>query len=232
MIQLVFDADDAADALDERPVEVGYSSHEGAEKAAWDDDKLEIVGGTHPVVYPAAGSHANKFTDAAVPRQLGRGRGRLRRHAGTASRDHARGPHDPERSRGRRRCVPVDHVRGTMGRAAEGLLQRADRPQHEDAVADPDRMVGGLARSQLRRADRRPARHERHRLLLLRRRARLGCADLAASEPACGVHRPREPPRAVRLRRDQGDLDAGCRSSGRRAGARGARSSPRPPRCT
>ena len=64
MIQLVFDAADAADALDERPVEVGYSSHEGAEKAAWDDDKLEIVGGTHPVVYPAAGSHANKFTDA------------------------------------------------------------------------------------------------------------------------------------------------------------------------
>ena len=64
MIQLVFDADDAADALDERPVEVGYSSHEGAEKAAWDDDKLEIVGGTHPVVYPAAGSHANKFTEA------------------------------------------------------------------------------------------------------------------------------------------------------------------------
>ena len=64
MIQLVFDADDAADALDERPSEVGYSSHEGAEKAAWDDDKLEIVGGTHPVVYPAAGSHANKFTEA------------------------------------------------------------------------------------------------------------------------------------------------------------------------
>src|SRR5262249_14904845 len=28
------------------------------------DDKLTIVGGTHPVVYPAAGSHANKFTEA------------------------------------------------------------------------------------------------------------------------------------------------------------------------
>ncbi len=154
MIQLVFDADDAADALDERPVEVGYSSHEGAEKAAWDDDKLEIVGGTHPVVYPAAGSHANKFTDGAVPRQLGRGRGRLRRHSRAASRAHAGRPHDPERRRGRRRGVPVDHVRGTVGRAAEGLLQRADRPQHEDAVADADRVVGGLARSQLRRADR------------------------------------------------------------------------------
>jgi hypothetical protein len=64
MIQLVFDASDAAEALNEDPVEVGYSSHEGAERADWGDDKLELVDGTHPVVYPAAGSHANKFTDA------------------------------------------------------------------------------------------------------------------------------------------------------------------------
>ena len=215
MIQLVFDAADAADALDERPVEVGYSSHEGAEKAAWDDDKLEIVGGTHPVVYPAAGSHANKFTDALY---LGSSA-----EAGVGC-DDTRGPHRaltpdvltiPSDRSGRRRGVPVDHVRGTVGRAAEGLLQRADRSQHEDAVADADRVVGGLARSQLRRADRRCARDERHRLLLLRRRARLGCAGLAAPKPTRGVHRPREPPRSVRLRRDQGDLDAGGRSSGR-----------------
>jgi hypothetical protein len=64
MIQLVFDAADAEDAIGEPPVEVGYSSHEGAERAAWDDDKLELVDETHPVVFPAAGSHANKFTDA------------------------------------------------------------------------------------------------------------------------------------------------------------------------
>ena len=64
MIQLVFAADDAREALDEEPVEVGFSSHEGAERAEWDDEKLEIVEGTHPVVYPAAGSHANKFTEA------------------------------------------------------------------------------------------------------------------------------------------------------------------------
>ena len=168
MIQLVFDADDAADALDERPVEVGYSSHEGAEKAAWDDDKLEIVGGTHPVVYPAAGSHANKFTDALYLGSSAEAGRRLRRHARAAPRDHAGRPDDPERRRGRRGGVPVDHVRGTVGRAAEGLLQRADRPQHEDAVADADRVVGGLARSQLRRADRGRARDGRHRLLLLR----------------------------------------------------------------
>ena len=64
MIQLVFEADDARAALDDEPVSVGYSSHEGAEEAEWGEEKLEVVDGTHPVVYPAAGSHANKFTEA------------------------------------------------------------------------------------------------------------------------------------------------------------------------
>ena len=64
MIQLVFEADDARAALDRKPVSVGFSSHEGAEEAAWGEEKLEVVDGTHPVVYPAAGSHANKFTEA------------------------------------------------------------------------------------------------------------------------------------------------------------------------
>jgi hypothetical protein len=64
MIQLVFDARDVDGALDQKPVEIGYSSHEGAERADWGDDELELVGGTHPVVYPAAGSHANKYTEA------------------------------------------------------------------------------------------------------------------------------------------------------------------------
>jgi hypothetical protein len=63
MIQLVFDAADARGARSVDPAEVGYSSHEGAERASWDDEKLELVGG-RPVVYPAAGSHANKFGDA------------------------------------------------------------------------------------------------------------------------------------------------------------------------
>jgi hypothetical protein len=64
MIQLVFGARDAREALEQKPVAVGYSSHEGAERADWGDDKLELVDGAHPVVYPAAGSHANKFTEA------------------------------------------------------------------------------------------------------------------------------------------------------------------------
>jgi hypothetical protein len=63
-VQLVLDASTAAEPLSRTPIGVGYSSHEGSELADWDDDKLELVGGTHPVVYPAAGSHANKYTEA------------------------------------------------------------------------------------------------------------------------------------------------------------------------
>jgi hypothetical protein len=85
MIQLVFDADDAAEALTTEPVAVGYSSHEGAERANWGDEKLELVDDTHPVVYPAAGSHANKFTEALY---LGSSA-----EAGVGC-DDTRGPHD------------------------------------------------------------------------------------------------------------------------------------------
>jgi hypothetical protein len=61
MIQLNFDAGTAHAALSQKPVSVGYSQHEGAERAAWDDPKLTLVDGTHPVVHPAAGAHANFF---------------------------------------------------------------------------------------------------------------------------------------------------------------------------
>ena len=63
-IQLVFEARDAREALGREPVSIGYSQHEGAERADWDDDKLELVNGLRPVVYPAAGSHANFFDDS------------------------------------------------------------------------------------------------------------------------------------------------------------------------
>jgi hypothetical protein len=64
MIQLVFRARDVQDALSRDPVSIGYSQHEGAEEADWDDDRLELVDGRRPVVYPAAGSHANFFEEA------------------------------------------------------------------------------------------------------------------------------------------------------------------------
>ncbi len=63
MIQLMFDASTASEALERSPTEAGYSQHEGAERAAWNDDKLQKRG-THPIVFPGRGSHANYFEQA------------------------------------------------------------------------------------------------------------------------------------------------------------------------
>ena len=97
VIQLVFAASDATQALDQTPLEVGYSQHEGLEVAAWDDPKLQLVQGSHPVVYPAAGSHAN-FYDSAL-------------YLGTSAEqgfgcDDTRGPSDEVRPRVA--VIPVD----------------------------------------------------------------------------------------------------------------------------
>jgi hypothetical protein len=62
-IQLNFDATTAAEALEQDPTQVAYSQHEGAERAEWGDDKLEIADDTHPVVHVAAGSHANYYDE-------------------------------------------------------------------------------------------------------------------------------------------------------------------------
>ncbi|MEX2447612.1 MAG: hypothetical protein WD404_02580 [Solirubrobacterales bacterium] len=69
-MQVVFEASDPRRALAEGPSEVGLFQHGGGEKAAWSDGKVEKEG-THPVVYPAAGSHAT-FYDAAVYVENGR----------------------------------------------------------------------------------------------------------------------------------------------------------------
>jgi hypothetical protein len=64
MIQIDFRAGTARRALRVSPELVGYSQHEAAERAAWGSKKLKLVAGTHPVVYPAIGSHANYFSSA------------------------------------------------------------------------------------------------------------------------------------------------------------------------
>ena len=63
MIQLVFHAADAAAALETHPYEVAFSQHEGGERAAWEDTKLQ-KDGTHPIAYPGGGSHANYYSTA------------------------------------------------------------------------------------------------------------------------------------------------------------------------
>jgi hypothetical protein len=63
-MQLSFESNTTAGALDEEPSEVIVFQHAGGERASWEEGKVQKQG-THPVVYPAAGSHAT-FYDSAV----------------------------------------------------------------------------------------------------------------------------------------------------------------------
>ena len=62
-MQIAFDADTAAQALKQGPSRIAVFQHGGGEAVDWDDDEVEKEG-THPVVYPAAGSHATFFESA------------------------------------------------------------------------------------------------------------------------------------------------------------------------
>jgi hypothetical protein len=61
-IAIEFATPSARTALNQQPALVVYGQHYGAETASWDDDKLEKVDGTHPVVYVSAGSHASQYS--------------------------------------------------------------------------------------------------------------------------------------------------------------------------
>lgn len=60
MVQLVFEATSAAEALDREPVQIGFAQHGGGELASWNDDKL-ARDGDRIIVHPAVGSHATYF---------------------------------------------------------------------------------------------------------------------------------------------------------------------------
>lgn len=62
-MQIVFLADSAQEALTTEPAEIGLFQHAGGEKARWDHEKVEKEG-THPVVFPGAGSHATFYESA------------------------------------------------------------------------------------------------------------------------------------------------------------------------
>ena len=62
----------------------------------------------------------------------------------------------------------MDWLRGTLGRAPAGLLQRADGAEPEGELDRADHCGGRLATAQLRGPHRRAVRHARNRLLLLR----------------------------------------------------------------
>ena len=153
MIQVEFAASDAATALTQEPTRVGYSQHEGVEIADWGDVKLEVVDGTHPVVHPAAGSHANYY-DAALflgrSGQQGFGCDDTRAPTADVRPAVALVPSDAAAVGAE---LPLAGLHRPLGPARDELLQRPDRPQHQgpvDRAADLDRRGG--RRHRLRRA--------------------------------------------------------------------------------
>ncbi len=63
-IQLVWDkVESVEDALEISPSRIGYAQHGNGEVAEWGDDKVQLEDRTHPIVYPAAGSHASFFSN-------------------------------------------------------------------------------------------------------------------------------------------------------------------------
>ena len=73
-MQIVFDAISARAALSSGPSEIGLFQHGGGEKADWEDEKVEKQG-NHPIVYPAAGSHATFYGSAIYIENGQRGSG-------------------------------------------------------------------------------------------------------------------------------------------------------------
>ena len=69
-MQLSFDAETPEEALSSEPSEIILFQHAGGERADWNDPKVR-KDGTHPIVYPAAGSHAT-FYDSTVYVENGR----------------------------------------------------------------------------------------------------------------------------------------------------------------
>ncbi|HET9661469.1 MAG TPA: hypothetical protein VFP05_14120 [Thermomicrobiales bacterium] len=60
VVQVVFDANSVEGALQSEPIRYAYAQHGGGELADPDSGKLHLEDG-HPVIYPAAGSHATHY---------------------------------------------------------------------------------------------------------------------------------------------------------------------------
>ena len=73
-MQITFKGDTVEQALREEPDQMIVFQHAGGERANWNDSKVE-KDGDHPVVYPAAGSHATFYQSAIYPQNGSNGSG-------------------------------------------------------------------------------------------------------------------------------------------------------------
>ena len=233
MIQLDFPVAAAAEALSRRPREVGFSQHEGGERAEWGVGQAPDRRRNPSRGLPGDGVARELLQREPLARpQRSAGR-RLRRHrrpvapAAPGGRSH---PDGEGRLSGR---VPLARLRRRLGRGAPQVLRRPDRPEHEDAVDGADHLGERVvARLGLRDPGRQLAGHLDDGLLLRRGRGGVRRPDEARSQPDGRAHRPRRAARHPDLALLAHPLGRDRPVPSRRAGARGARSSPRRSTCT
>ncbi len=233
MIQLNFDADTPEAALASGPAEAGYSQHSSAERAAWGDEKLEVVDGTHPVVYPAAGSHANFFDSALYL---------MRSDQEGVGCDDTTGP-----SRAVRPAVetvptaPSDYLPrypwlgfdGRWGEQQAAFFNGPTGPNDKTQWTEPFTWAAGeLAGRELRGAGERGHRDHRDRLLLRRRRAGLPVAAGRQGQPRDRGARHRGARRAAAVGPLANRVAARRPAAGRPPPPRGGSCCRRPPAST
>ena len=156
MIQLVFDAADASEALRvAHPTEAGYSSHEGAERATWGDEKLDDRRRHAPRRLSRGGLAREQVHVRPVHRQLRRRGRRLRRHARARTSRSSR-------SSTRSRAIPgprPPRTRGSRTRAGGASCSRRSstgRPgptsRRSGRLRSSGRTAGATAATRSRRA--------------------------------------------------------------------------------
>ena len=157
MIQLEFRRHRRGAGADAGPHRGRLLPARGAERAAWDDEKLELVGRHAPGRLPRGRLARELLRLGAVHRTLGEGKASAATTRAARTTTCAPSSRRSPATRPTRAAYPWIAFQGRWGELQPAFFNGPDRAEHEGAVDRADHLVGGLA-THSRRPGRRPAR--------------------------------------------------------------------------
>ena len=137
MIQLVFPAGSAEEALGHGAARDRLQPARGRRAGGVGDEKLELVDGTHPVVYPAAGSHANFYSPTASTWDARPSRESAATTRPARTRSSAAGALDPERPRAAQAAFPWIAFEGRWGERQKAFYNGPTGPNLKTQWTEP-----------------------------------------------------------------------------------------------